>query len=127
MGQPSEYLTLAETAEKSLSKCGADVLAQPRTFLGFLMDYMDPDSVELCVLERNCDEDLLRPYRDAVVGTSDLGTAAARAEDYLTRRCRIGAQDAELVAHGMAAGVARWVGWRRSRGKGGRRRAGERV
>ena len=91
MGQQAGCLTLAETVARALSERGADVLARADALRGYVADYMDPGSAELRVMQRNCDDGLLRPYRDAVAGSADLGSATARAEEYLASQCRIGA------------------------------------
>ena len=100
------YYTLAEATSFALENGGEGLLDNPRRFLAHLADMMDPDCDELRVLERNCDEGLLRPYREALVGALKLDAAEARAHSYLQDECKIESGTAAAVASGIAEGMA---------------------
>ena len=102
------YFDLAEATAFVLAHGGERSFDSPRRFLAHLTDVMDPDCDEMLVLERNCDEGLLRLYRAALAGDSGGADGAeARARDYLVSECRIDSTAAAAVASGIAEGVAR--------------------
>ena len=103
------YLTLAEAMLDALNASGQKVLSQPKTLLGYLMDCMDPDSDDLRVLERTCDESLLKPFVEQVATEDpDVALAAMQARAYLVDACVVDGRAATFVAEGIAEGIARW-------------------
>jgi hypothetical protein len=104
------YYTLAEATSFALENGGEGLLDNPRRFLAHLADMMDPDCDDLRVLERNCDEGLLRPYREALAGALKLDAAEARAHSYLQDECKIESGTAAAVASGIAEGMASLLG-----------------
>ncbi len=82
------YLTLSEAVCSALETYGEVALLRPAMLLGFLMDCMDPDSVEMRALEHFADSHLFGPYADALASPAlDLRLASERARMYLMDEC----------------------------------------
>ena len=111
MGTGERFLSLAAAVCLSLWGEGINLLNRPEVLKSYLMDYMNPDSPELRVLIRNCDESLLAPYAACMGGgVGELRFAAGRVRAHLVSECMINPPTASLVANGIAAGIASWCG-----------------
>ncbi len=106
-----KYESLAEAVCSALQIRGERVLRHPKVLLGHILDFMDPDSVDLHVLERTCDEGLLRPFiKQLDIQDADLDVAAMQARLYLSDVCVVDEGAAMHVADGIAEGIAKWKG-----------------
>ena len=105
-----EYLSLAASTWNAILHCGPEVLLKPRVFSGFLFDHMDPDSIEIRILQYNCNASLLHPFHACTCGTTHIDVATAQAMGYLIDTCLIEPKYATLVAHSMSEGVSLWTG-----------------
>ncbi len=94
-----------------LNTLGLSVLERPQEFVGAVTDLCNPDSPEATILYLHCNDDLLRPYRDAVaVGTSEaMDHAALKAERYLHDVRRATSTDSRNVAQGIASGIMHYL------------------
>ena len=110
-----EYKSLAEATAFALVRGGTAVMDNPQKLLSYLADTMDPDSMEMRVLMRCCDEQLVEPYRQALGnGLDALRGAEARARDHLINECMIEPRTAARVSGGIASGIAARYGLRPS-------------
>ena len=106
------YPGLPEAVEQSLRRGGPALLSNPQRLLAFLADAMHPESMELRVLLRCCDDEMLAPFARAdQMSTSELQMAGSRMQAYLTDECMVDARSAATVAGGFVVGVARWRGF----------------
>lgn len=113
MSSEETHLSLSEAICYALTQEGVGLLENPKLLLGYLMDFMDPYSAELRVMERTCDEDLLEPYALCIgADVSKLSDAVAKATYFLNSVCLIKPEMARLVAVGIAEGIAAWCGVR---------------
>lgn len=102
------YKSLADAVVFALARGGEDIMDNPSQFLSYLADVMDPDCVEMRVLMRLCNNELIDPYRQSLgKGIDALRGAEARARDYLVSECMIEPNTAARITSGIAAGVAR--------------------
>ena len=102
------YKSLADAVVFALARGGEDIMDNPSQFLSYLADVMDPDCVEMRVLMRLCNNELIDPYRQSLgKGIDALRGAEARARDYLVSECMIEPNTAARITGGIAAGVAR--------------------
>ena len=103
-----QYKSLADAVVFALTRGGENIMNNPNQLLSYLADVMDPDCVEMRVLMRLCNNDLLDPYRQSLgKGIDALRGAEARARDYLVSECMIEPNTAARITGGIAAGVAR--------------------
>ena len=111
MGNAEMNLPLRDAVCLALARGGIGLLDRPKTFVSYIMDYADPDSLESRVLVYNCDEDLLAPYAArAGGGVEGLRTAAIMVRENLEYERKIYPPIAESVANGIAEGIAAWGG-----------------
>lgn len=102
------YKSLVDAVVFALTRGGEDIMDNPSQFLSYLADVMDPDCVEMRVLMRLCNNELIDPYRQSLgKGIDALRGAEARARDYLVSECMIEPNTAARITGGIAAGVAR--------------------
>lgn len=96
---------------EALRTQGTDVLASPRRFVGYVTDFIDPDSREAQVLYQAGDERLLGLYREVLDAPSaeELSLAVVRAATYLGEERIIHRPVARRVALGIGAGVADYL------------------
>ena len=93
------YPGLPEAVEQSLRRGGPALLSNPQRLLAFLADAMHPESMELRVLLRCCDDEMLAPFARAdQMSTSELQMAGSRMQAYLTDECMVDARSAATVA-----------------------------
>ncbi len=105
-------MSLRECVHAVLRMGGVELLEQPPRFLGMVMDLADTESVEMRVLERGCDAELLGPYAEAAREgtTAALDTAMARVSRLLTEDRLIQPEVAQSVAREIAWGLAFFLG-----------------
>ena len=109
------YYTLAELMVRLLTLRGSEVLAAPDVVVAYALDYMEPSSSDVIVVERYANDRLLSPYV-AVADTADddeLRIAAAKAFEYLSKECVVDRAAAHSEADARADGIAMWArnGW----------------
>ena len=104
--------TLRSAVKNTMLENGVRVLGTPRTLVGILADALLPESVELGVLLKQCDEQWLSIYAEAAEkGTPEaLTSAAERAGLLLAGQRAIAPQVAETVSTEMALGIADALG-----------------
>lgn len=102
-----EFKSLADSVVFALMRGGTAILDHPQQLLSYLADTMDPDGMEMRVLMRCCDDQLIEPYRKALGnGSEALSTAESRARDHLINECMIEPRTAAAVSMGIARGIA---------------------
>lgn len=91
---------------------GVGILDDPDRCLGALVDLIDGDSAEAKVLYDNCDQRLLSRFSAAAKRCSaeDLESTYKGTVAYLTSECYVGEDAAQLVARGLAQGIADGLG-----------------
>ncbi len=110
MSENDRGMSLSQATEIALRSFGIDILKKPRRFLAFVIDCLNPDAVEILVLERHCDAQLLDPYWELAKGRMKPDEAAARTEMYLTHEHLIAVEPSIMVSRGLAGGVAAYLG-----------------
>lgn len=107
-------LSFEETVYRTLATAGVGVLSDPKRFLSYVMDLCDESSVELSVLIRNCDEEVLGPYLKAADESSgeSLEMASTRALYVLVDKRSIDRGRASLLCAGMRSALERCLGER---------------
>ena len=121
------YLTLEEAILKLLRERGASGMENPRTIVGYVEDYMDPDSPELRVLmhilvannlkpesskrrrlEQEIAEGFVDPIARAIRDDITVDAAASLVFSHLKDVCMIREPIARQVVDGIAGGITQW-------------------
>lgn len=111
---------LPEAIARVLVHQGINLLNSPNQFLSVLMDACDNDSVDMIILSRNCDRELLAPFKTACEKrTPDaLNQASVAVYQLLTEDRRIDAYDARNLCESLTSGFATYLGIRNEGSRG---------
>ncbi len=103
---------LREAVTQSLRMGGTQLLSQPNRFLSFLLDLIDRDSREAKVVSFQINDELLAPLEKAAQDPTRESLERARAivHNMLYRERGIDARLSQVVADGLAGGLADFLG-----------------
>lgn len=105
-------MSVRDALNVAIRQNGLRVLRSPNEIRGYLLDLCDPSSIDVVVLVRNCDDELLKPFADAVE-TGDANAielARSRAERLLVDERYERADAAKSISGALAESISSWSG-----------------
>ena len=109
----SGFQDLRSAARYAFAEAGAELLQRPKELTSFLIDLIDLDGVEMRVLMRSCDEELLAPLAELGADADSDAVAAIRERvaAYLRTIRVVDAKAAKRTSRGVVAGYVDWKGF----------------